>query len=102
MEEKSEVNTPTDSLHPRNNNDNSSSSTANGYTIGQQGTYGETDVNQVNVEAYNLDIYAFVAAFLVASVSSAGYLVYKAYLYIQKNTNLLAQQKSKGQKLKKI
>jgi hypothetical protein len=50
MEEKSEVNTPTDSLHPRNNNDNSSSSTANGYTIGQQGTYGETDVNQVDVE----------------------------------------------------
>ncbi|PHZ15719.1 UDP-Glycosyltransferase/glycogen phosphorylase [Rhizopus microsporus ATCC 52813] len=54
------------------------------------------------IKAYNLDIYAFVAAFLVASVSSAGYLVYKAYLYIQKNTDLLAQQRSKSQKLKKI
>lgn len=59
MEEKSEVNTPTDSLHPRNNNDNSSSSTANGYTIGQQGTYGETDVNQVDIEGiiYYLFLY---------------------------------------------
>ncbi|CEI89662.1 hypothetical protein RMCBS344292_04012 [Rhizopus microsporus] len=54
------------------------------------------------IKAYNLDIYAFVAAFLVALVSSAGYLVYKAYLYIQKNTDLLAQQKSTSQKLKKI
>lgn len=50
MKEKNEVNTSTDSLHPQNNNDNSSLSTANGYIIGQQGTYGETDVNQVNVE----------------------------------------------------
>jgi hypothetical protein len=54
------------------------------------------------IKAYNLDIYAFVAAFLVAFVSSTGYLVYKAYLYIQKNTDLLAQQKPTSQKLKKI
>ncbi|CEG78476.1 hypothetical protein RMATCC62417_13078 [Rhizopus microsporus] len=60
-----------------------------------------TDLQQF-LDNHRRVVYVAFAAFLVASVSSAGYLVYKAYLYIQKNTNLLAQQKSKSQKLKKI